>query len=270
VRRDLRLTSDSNQAKRPKVREGKNTDYRPQQLPLIPMDLTPTTHHVFVDFENIHTIDLDVIGQQGISFTLLIGAKQTKIDTALVEKLLLHASSVQLVRLTSSGRNALDFTLAYYVGRAVAADPAGIFHLISKDTGYDALVTHLRSQHIQAYRHGDFAGLPFLSEPKHSARARANAPEHPAPAKPTALQKPSKVPKITAPVLDENTSHVLAHLKEHPKSRPSREKTLVRHVLALLGNKLPEPDAQNIINALSQAGYIIVNEKGGLAYQLPA
>ena len=128
----------------------------------------------------------------------------------------------------------------------------------------DALVTHLQSRHIQAHRHGDFASLPFLCDPK-----RATAPTPPL-AKPAALPKPSKTPKTAAPVLDEHASHVVEHLKEHSKSRPSREKTLVRHVLALLGNKIAEPDAQHIIETLGQAGYIVVDEKGGLTYQLPA
>src|SRR3954471_10219744 len=94
-------------------------------------------NHVFVDFENVHTVDLSVIGSKAVSFTLLVGLRQTKLDVSLVEKLFEHAVSVQLVRLTSAGKNALDFTLAYYVGRAVAADPTGFFHIVSRDTGYD-------------------------------------------------------------------------------------------------------------------------------------
>jgi hypothetical protein len=232
------------------------------------MDLSPPVNYVFVDFENVHKIDLGVIGQKAVSFTLLIGARQTKIDTDLVERLLQHASSVQLVRLTSSGRNALDFTLAYYVGRAVAADPTGYFHIISKDTGYDALVTHLQSRHVQAYRHGDCAGLPFLNATKPGAPAATNSNPAPAPAKPVATPKPTKAPKSVPAILDERARHVLEHLNQHTKSRPSREKTLVRHVLALFGNKIAEPEARGIIEALRQAGYIAINEKGGLTYEL--
>src|SRR5436190_7135804 len=110
--------------------------------------LPPPVNHVFVDFENVHKVDLSVIGSKAVSFTLLVGPRQTKLDAALVEKLFEHAVSVELVRLTSSGRNALDFTLAYYVGRAVAADPTGVFHIISKDAGYDPLIAHLRSRHV--------------------------------------------------------------------------------------------------------------------------
>jgi len=237
------------------------------------MDLSPPVNHVFVDFENVHEVELAVIGHKAVSFTLLIGARQTKIDTDLVEKLVQHASSVELVRLTSTGRNALDFTLAYYVGRAVAGDPTGYFHIISKDTGYDALVAHLRSRHIHAYRHGDFSSLTFsnawLTKPVEPAPTSFTPP--PATAKSVATPKPARAPKIAAPVLDERASHVLEHLRSHSKSRPSREKTLVRHVLSLfVKDNLTEDDARSIIESLRQAGYIAINEKGGLTYQLPA
>ena len=63
-------------------------------------------NHVFVDFENVHEVDPALFGAKSVSLTLLLGARQTKLDAALVEKLLEHAASVQLVRLTSSGKNA--------------------------------------------------------------------------------------------------------------------------------------------------------------------
>src|SRR5258706_4981457 len=117
-------------------------------IPIMTNDLPPPVNHIFVDFENVHKIDLAVIGSKAVSFTLLVGPRQTKLDVTLVEKLFEHALSVQLVRLTSAGPNALDFTLAYYVGRAVAADPTGFFHIVSKDAGYEPLIEHLRSMHI--------------------------------------------------------------------------------------------------------------------------
>ena len=102
-------------------------------------DFPPPINHIFVDFENVHSIEPGLTGGKAISFTLLVGARQRKPEVTLLEKLLECCTSVELVRLTASGRNALDFTLAYYVGRAVEADPTGIFHIISKDKGYDPL-----------------------------------------------------------------------------------------------------------------------------------
>lgn len=90
-------------------------------MPNLTPDLTSAIHHIFVDYENVHEIDLAIIGSKAVTFTLLVGPTRKTLDVELVEKLFQHAATVQLVRLTSSGRNALDFTLVYYVGRAVAA-----------------------------------------------------------------------------------------------------------------------------------------------------
>src|SRR6476620_3757133 len=135
-------------------------------MPATATHLSSPVNHVLVDFENVHKVDLAVIGSKAVSLILLVGPRHTKLDVSLVEKLFEHAVSVQLVRLTSAGRNALDFTLAYYVGRAVAADPTGHFHIVSRDTGYDPLIKHLRSRRISAYRHDSFDSLPFAGPAK--------------------------------------------------------------------------------------------------------
>lgn len=50
---------------------------------------------------------------------------------------------MKFIRLTSPGKNALDFALAFYLGQAAASDPAASFHLVSKDTGYDNRTSNL-------------------------------------------------------------------------------------------------------------------------------
>ena len=111
-------------------------------MPTEKHDVSPPVNHVFVDYENVRDIDPSIIGRKAVHITLLLGAQKTKLDATIVEKLMQHAASVELIRLQSSGKNALDFTLAYYLGRAVLADPCGCFHIISKDKGYDPLVEH--------------------------------------------------------------------------------------------------------------------------------
>ena len=61
-----------------------------------------SVNYVFVDYENMHEVDLTLIGSKTVHFTLLLGARQSKLDATLVEKLIAHASAVQLVRLNSS------------------------------------------------------------------------------------------------------------------------------------------------------------------------
>jgi hypothetical protein len=105
-------------------------------------------NHVFVDFENVYQVDLSLIGAKAVSFTLVIGANQTKLNTDLVERLVEHASCVKLVRMKSSAKDAVDFALAFYLGQAALAEPGCYFHIISKDSGYDPLIDHLRERHI--------------------------------------------------------------------------------------------------------------------------
>jgi PIN domain len=235
------------------------------------MDLLPPVNHIFVDFENVHEVELSIIGQKSVSLTVLLGPKDTKLKTNLVEKILQHADSVHLIRLTSSGRNALDFTLAYYVGRAAVLDPSGFFYIISGDTGYDPLIAHLRSNHVRAHRHPDFTSLQSLLNPLSPAVAAPASSPAPAPAKAVKIPKPPKAPKPSTPIalpLDERASHALEHLRSHTKNRPARENTLVSHMRTLFGNKITEEEATTVVEALRRAGHIAITDKGRVTYRL--
>jgi hypothetical protein len=209
-------------------------------------EIAPPLNHVFVDFENVHEIDTSVIGSKSVKFTILIGAKQTKLDAGLVEKLMEHAASVQLIRLASSGKNALDFTLAYYVGRTVSSNPAACIHIVSKDTGYDPLVEHLRSRHIHAHRHDSFDTLAFSGTSKAAAAA--------AKADPPAKAEPWK--------------RVLEHLRKNLTNRPKKKKTLLSHLKSHLGKDATAADATRMLEMLQQAGHVSIGEKDAVSYHL--
>jgi hypothetical protein len=227
------------------------------------MNLPLPTNHVFVDFENVQVIDHSIFDNKTVSFTLLLGASQKKVDAALVEKLLVHASSVHLVRLTAPGRNALDFTLAYYLGRAVLSDPTGFFHIVSQDKGYDPLIEHLRNQHVHARRHDDFTSLNLNGPGK--LPSSAPAAKLPVPPIVVAPGKPE------APPLGENASRLLEYLRRNAKNRPGRERTLVRHIRSFFGDKITEAEASSLIADLHTAGYLSIDDKGRLTYhRLPA
>ena len=228
-------------------------------MPTVTTDLPPPINHIFVDFENVHKIDLAVIGNKAVSFTLLVGPRQTKLDVSLVEKLFEHAVSVQLVRLTAAGRNALDFTLAYYVGRSVAADPTGYFHIVSKDTGYDPLIEHLQSRHISARRHDSFATLTFATPVKSATPAPIAAARKP---------KVQPEPKPEATSLDQWETRVINHFRKPSASRPRSRKTLLRFLIAYFGHKITEPEAQSLIEALGEAGHVVIGEKDSVTYDL--
>ena len=210
-------------------------------------ELSPPMNHVFVDYENVHTVDLSIIGAKAVYLTLLMGAKQTKLDADLVEKLMAHASSVQLIRLTTSGKNALDFALAYYVGRAVITDPTAYFHIVSKDHGFDPLIEHLKSRHIRARRHNDFSALTFSSPPK------------PAPAEPKATPPTPEDPLITL---------ALERLRKALTNRPKKQKTLVSHLKSILGKDATEAEAAKLLEKLRKAGHLSIDAKDAVTYKV--
>lgn len=205
----------------------------PSTVPVRPVN------YVFVDFENIHEVNLSVIGSKDVHFTLLLGNQQKKLDAGLVEKMMEHAGSVHLVRLTSAGKNALDFAIAYYVGRAVMADPGAHFHIISKDTGFDPLIEHLKKRHVHAHRHNDFSSLTFA-----------------APVKPPAAHS------------DELAPRVLAHLKKNTGNRPKRKKTLVSNLWAFSGKSVSESEIIKLVEDLKKSGHISINDKDAVTYNL--
>ena len=240
------------------------------------MDLPLPLNHVFVDYENVQALNLDVIASKNVTFTLLVGPHKKKLDVELVEQLFAHAASVELVRLSASGRNALDFTLAYYIGRAVAADPAGFFHIVSKDTGYDPMIAHLRSRHIRVRRHDDFSTLTFSSASKLQAPI-AVEPSKRSPAtlklKAPVADKPLRTKPVPVrpktPLSDKPLTRVLEHLRTHPINRPKRRKTLASHLSALLGKQPAEGGIEKLIDELIEASHIAIDAKNAVTYTLP-
>ena len=258
--------------------------------PATATDQLPQANHILVDFENVRKINLSLIGHQAVHITLLLGSCDKKLDVEVVEKLWEHAASVQLVRLTSAGKNALDFALAYYLGRAVLADPTGSFHLVTKDKGYDPLIEHLRSRQILAQRHDDFTTLDFLApapplvltKPP-AATQPAGTPKPKPPLKTTAQSHNSNAPrppereKVVVdrvpdiggkPTLDAQVTQVLEHLRKPSTPRPKTRTKLVSFLVANFGHKIIDAEALAIVETLCSAGHITLSEKGGVTYQL--
>src|SRR3954466_9473882 len=115
------------------------------------------THYIFVDFENVHEVDLDLVADKSVVVLLVLGEKHKSLPVDLVKKFLKYPAQVRLIEAGKSGRNALDFVLAYRIGVESVANPKGFFHVVSRDTGFDALILHLKNNHILADRHDSFA-----------------------------------------------------------------------------------------------------------------
>ena len=229
-------------------------------------------HHVFIDFENVHELDLSLVGRRGFQFTLMMGAQQTKLGVEVVEKLLQHSEAVQIIRLQSIGKNALDFALSYYVGQAVLSYPGGQYHIVSKDTGYDPLVQHLRSRQVAVSRHEDFRDL--IETRPQTAEAQSEA------------SKTSVVKKVPSSKLNGGDLGSVAHVTKRSTeakpagtelervvafmkksgNRPKREKTLLTCLAAFLQKDVTNPDLPKLIQRLIQSGRVKVDTQKALTY----
>ena len=80
--------------------------------------------------------------------------------TTLVAALLPMGPDAELLTIQGSGRNALDFHIAYYIGRLGAEFPGAAFYVVSRDTGFDPLIHHLQGQGAECRRVPSLAEIP--------------------------------------------------------------------------------------------------------------
>jgi len=81
-------------------------------------------HFVLSDFENVQFTDIGSLKPGECRIKVFIGQNQTKLPVELFEALRPFGADADLVRITGAGPNALDFHIAYYIGRLAIEFPA--------------------------------------------------------------------------------------------------------------------------------------------------
>jgi hypothetical protein len=96
----------------------------------------------FVDYENVGSLETLNISEYERVF-VFCGPKNTRIK---VGDLPSNAfCRIELIGLTTTGSNNLDFHMAFYVGRFhEIAEKHVVFHIVSNDSGFNGLVNHLK------------------------------------------------------------------------------------------------------------------------------
>lgn len=213
------------------------------------------SHLVFVDFENVPSVDLDAIGGLPVLVTLLIGKNQTKLDTALVMQIQRRPAQVRLIEAGASGRNALDLILAYYLGCA-ATESAGVeLHIVSKDKDFDPLISHLRGRKVAVSRSESFATLPFLRGKTAPATHKKPAP---AGKKAVAVDPAAR--------RDATLEKLISRLKNNLGPRPKRKTSLLHHINAAFGNRLTEEEMSAIVGQLIADRVLAIDAEGKVTY----
>lgn len=105
--------------------------------------------HILIDYENIQPNDFSNIDTSSYHVWLFLGVHQQKsLPLPLVEFLLAcKRSHVHIIKMQQAGKNALDFYLSFYLGRIVALEPNANIEVLSRDSGYDVLVQHIKQDY---------------------------------------------------------------------------------------------------------------------------
>lgn len=133
------------------------------------MELT----YILVDFENVQPPDMGLLSGDQYQLRIFRGPHQNKLDFDIAESLQPHGDRVKYIQSDRHGKNALDFHIAFYMGRLLqeleangpAANSNTRFVVISKDGGFDALMSHIQSLGYGAMKAASIRQALGLEEP---------------------------------------------------------------------------------------------------------
>ena len=194
------------------------------------------TNYVLIDFENVQPRNLEILANHPFKVFVFVGANQTKVYFELALAMQILGQNAEYVKISGNGRNALDFHLACYLGELATKDPGSCFHVISKDTGVDPLIKHLRSRKLNVQREKDLAEIPVL-------RMSAAVSE------------------------DEKISAIVKNLSSRRHARPRKVKTLANTINSLFTKSLDEIELSRLVKELQERKYIVINQ-GNVSYKL--
>lgn len=186
-------------------------------------------NYVLIDYENVQPDFMAALEKEHFNVIVFVGANQAKVTFEVASVLQQLGSRAEYIKISGNGSNALDFHIAFYIGQIAAKEPDAYFHIVSKDTGFDPLIQHLKSKKILASRSKSVADIPLV--------------------------------KISnSKTASEKAAAVLTNLKQRGTSKPRTVKTLSSTINSLFQKALLEPEIVAIIKELEKQGAITITE----------
>lgn len=188
------------------------------------------TNFVLIDSENVKPEYIEKLKHEHFRVVVFVGANLKRLDFAIVNAVQSLGSNGSYVQISNHGPSALDFHIAYYIGKLAAAYPDAYFHIISKDKGFDPLILHLKNQKIFCSRSASVLEIPLVkSTDKLPPRQRA------------------------ADFYRERIASA--------KARPATVTSLRSAILSHYHKLLSEEEVTEVLKALIAAGHVVVNGK---------
>jgi hypothetical protein len=189
--------------------------------------------YLYIDYQNVQDVNVDVF-KKTMKVMIIVGEDQTKVPIDLVQRTQPFGLSVEWIRVNGKGRNALDFFIAFFLGRDASVDAKKSFIIYSKDAGYDPLINHLKRSGIKARRIVSFQEI--------------------------SQDKPIKIDEAGLKRVTDNLK------KTAPNKRPKKKSSLTGYITALF-NGTPKEEIENILEDLF-IRKIVYEENGTIKYDL--
>ena len=231
--------------------------------------------YVLIDFENVQPKALDRLQPGAVRIKVFLGQHQTRLMLELVQALQPFGADAEYIAIQGSGPDAVDFHIAFYIGRLAAADPGAAFTIISRDKGFDPLVRHLVGLGISCQRIPDIEVASVTAKPaakKAAAKAvqkavrkvaAKKAPAKQAAGKQALVKQATAAPaaKVAAPSAAKGTptrtAEVIARLKK--SSKPAKMTTLRSSIKSWFKPALDDKAVDAIVQSLQSTGKITVD-----------
>jgi len=188
------------------------------------------TNFVLIDSENVMPEYIEMLKHEHFRVIVFVGASLKRLTFPIVNAVQSLGSNGSYVQISSHGSNALDFHIAYYIGKLSAAHPDAYFHIISKDKGFDPLIKHLKDQKIFCSRSASVLEIPLVkSTEKLPPRQRA------------------------ADFYEKR----IALSKARPATVMSLQSAILNHFHKVLSGE----EVAEVLEALTAAGHVVINGK---------
>lgn len=187
------------------------------------------TNIVLIDSENVQPDAIEKLLHEYFRVVVFIGAHQKRIDIAVAKAVQALGANGEYIQISGNGPNALDFHIAFYIGKYSLEYPNAFFHIISKDKGFDPLVRHLGEKGILCDRLELVSEIPLV--------------------KSTDCLSP----------MQRAADFFEKRIAGASSNRPAKVKTLQTTIAAHFHKLLSPEEVGGVVEALKVAGHIEVN-----------
>jgi hypothetical protein len=190
------------------------------------------TQYIFIDYENVCESDLSRISGKPVRVFMILGTRHTKLPTSLFLFAQNHPEQVRIIQTPVEGRNALDFVLTFELARIFASDPAGYFHIVSKDTDFESVIRHLNHETKFIARQSSLSEIPALRTP------------------------------------EERVARIKNDLADVTRSRPGTRQGLENKIRTAFGNNTTPEFIEKTIQSFIQAGVLDFTDNDKVLYKV--